>query len=91
MCLEALWSYCDMLEGAIYNLCLNNLDLKILDFFDPFMSPIHSIGAILSAGMDIPWGIEMLYESRSWSLSQKAKFLEYGGDMHIRSQNVYLT
>ena len=91
MCLEALWSYCDMLEGAIYNLCLNNLDLKILDFIDPFASPIHSIGAIISAGMDIPWGIEMLYESRSWSLSQKAKFLEYGGDMHIRSQNVYLT
>ncbi len=91
MCLEALFSYCDMLEGAVYNLALNNLDLKILDVVDPFMSPIHSIGAFISAGMDIPWAVEMLYEARSWSLSQKQKFLEYGGPMHIRSQNVYLT
>jgi len=91
MCLEALFSYCDMLEGAVYNLCLNNLDLKILDISDPFMSPIHSIGAFLSAGMDIPWAVEMLYESRSWALAQRQDFLSYGGPKHIRSQNVYLT
>jgi hypothetical protein len=91
MCLEALFSYCDMLEGAVYNLCLNNLDLKILDISDPFMSPIHSIGAFLSAGMDIPWAVEMLYESRSWSLAKRQDFLSYGGPLHIRSQNVYLT
>ena len=67
------------------------MGLRTAFIADPLMSPISKVETIRSAGMDIPFGLEASFDARAWALTQRRKYLEYGGDHHIRSPNVYLT
>ena len=67
------------------------MGVKTAVISDPLMSPISKIEYIRSTGMDIPFGLEAAYDARAWALTQRRKYLDYGGEHHIRSPNVYLT
>jgi len=90
-CLEALFTYIDKIEGAVFNMALSDMGLRHSFIADPLMSPVSKVEIIRGTGMNIPFGLENLYETRTWALGMRQKYLEYGGTFHIRSQNVYLT
>ena len=90
-CLNALFEYVDQINSTIFNLTLSSMGLRTAFIADPLMSPISKVETIRSAGMDIPFGLEASFDARAWALTQRRKYLEYGGDHHIRSPNVYLT
>ena len=90
-CLNALFEYVDQVNSTLFNLTLSSMGLRASFIADPLMSPISKVETIRSAGMDIPFGLEASFDSRAWALTQRRKYLEYGGDHHIRSPNVYLT
>ncbi len=90
-CLNSLYQYVDQLESVVWNLTLESIGTRLTKALDPFASPISRGADLRSLGSDIPWGLMQAYDSWSWSITQRQKYLEYGGDMHIRSANVYLT
>ena len=90
-CLHALFEYVDQVESTLFNVTLSQMGVKTAVIADPLMSPISKIEYIRSTGMDIPFGLEAAYDARAWALTQRRKYLDYGGEHHIRSPNVYLT
>jgi len=90
-CLEALFTYIDKIEGAVFNMALSDMGIRQSFISDPLMSPISKVETLRGLGMNIPYGLSNLYETRAWALGCRQKYLEYGGTFHIRSQNVYLT
>lgn len=90
-CLNSLYQYVDQLESVVWNLTLEAVGRHITKGLDPMASPVSRGADLRSLGIEIPWGILHAYDSWSWSITQRQKYLEYGGDMHIRSANVYLT
>ena len=78
-------------SSTLFNAFLNAMTEKAAEIGDPLMSPISKMEKIRVAALTIPFGLEAAYENRSWALTQKRKYLEHGGDFHIRSANVYLT
>tara|TARA_B000000557_G_C20793185_1_gene452050 strand:+ start:551 stop:1573 length:1023 start_codon:yes stop_codon:yes gene_type:complete len=90
-CLNALFHYVDLTNATLFNAFLNAMTEKAAEIGDPLMSPISKMEKIRVAALTIPFGLEAAYENRSWALTQKRKYLEHGGDFHIRSANVYLT
>jgi len=90
-CLNSLYQYVDQLESVVWNLTLEAVGRHITRGLDPMGSPTSRGADLRSLSVEIPWGIMHAYDSWSWSITQRQKYLEYGGDMHIRSANVYLT
>jgi len=90
-CLEAMFEYMDQINSTVFNLTLSQMGIKSAYIADPATSPFSKVEFIRSTGMDIPFGLGALFDSRAWALTQKRKYLQYGGDHHIRSPNVYLT
>jgi hypothetical protein len=57
----------------------------------PLSDPISKAEKIRGQLHMIPFGLESSFDTRTWALSQRIKYLQYGGEHHIRSANVYLT
>ena len=53
--------------------------------------PMAKVALAMRAGLKIPYGLKYTFEARIHGTRQRNKYLEYGGDFHIRSPNVYLT
>lgn len=90
-CLYSLYEYVDKINAIIFNSSLNNMTDRAARIASPFSDPIAKGDAIRAAGIAIPFEMEASYDARAWALGEKRKFLEYGGPIHIRSPNVYLT
>ena len=90
-CLEALFAYVDKIEGAVYNMALQDLAFRNALQADPLISPISKPVIGLGATLNKTFVTSALYETRAWALGCRQKYLEYGGTFHIRSSNVYLT
>ena len=90
-CLHAIFEYIDQVNTTIFNITLSQMGIHSAFIADPLMSPISKIETIRGTGMTIPFGLAASFDTRAWSLTQRRKYLEYSGDHHIRSPNVYLT
>ena len=90
-CLYSLYEYVDKVNATVFNMQLNNMTSKAAEIASPLSDPISKFEKIRTAGLAIPFELEASFDARAWALSEKRKFLEYGGDSHIRSPNVYLT
>ena len=90
-CLEDLFTYCDKLESACFNWMMSEVGLHTTMLTDPAIPWATKTGLFSAMGVEVPYGIQHLYETRTWALGMRQKYLEYGGTFHIRSQNVYLT
>lgn len=90
-CLYSLYEYVDKVNATVFNMQLNNMTTKAAEIASPLSDPISKFEKIRTAGLAIPFELEASFDARAWALSEKRKFLEYGGDSHIRSPNVYLT
>ena len=91
MCLYSLYHYVDLINATMFNGFLNLMSEKAVEIASPLSDPIAKAEKIRVAGLTIPFGLEASFDARAWALEEKRKFLEYGGDTHIRSPNVYLT
>ena len=90
-CLEALFTYVDKIEGAVYNMALQDAALRTAMLSDPWIAPWTKSTLSIGLGINKEFGLDNLYETRAWALGKREQYLEYGGTLHIRSQNVYLT
>ncbi len=90
-CLHALFEYVDQTNALFYNLCMISMSSEAAEVASPLSDPITKASKILALGLKHPFGVEQTFELRAWALTQKRKYLEFGGDWHIRSSNVYLT
>ncbi len=90
-CLNAMFTYVDLIESTLFNVIASSMGVKIAQIADPLMSPISKMEIVRSSGLDIPFGLNHAYEARAWALTQRRKYLEYGGDFCVLSANVYLT
>lgn len=90
-CLNAMFEYIDKVNATLFNVMMVQASEKAAEIASPLSDPISKAEKIRGAGMMIPFGLEASFDTRTWALSQKRKYLEYGGDHHIRSANVYLT
>jgi hypothetical protein len=90
-CLNSLYQYVDQLESVVWNLLLTTLSKGVSKALDPFASPLSRTADLRALGEEVPWSLVNSYDSFTWSITQRERFLSYGGDMHIRSANVYLT
>ncbi len=75
----------------MFNAFLNIMSEKAVEISSPLWDPIAKAEKIRVAGLTIPFGLEASFDARAWALEEKRKFLDYGGDTHVRSPNVYLT
>lgn len=91
MCLYSIYEYIDKVNATLFNMSLNTMTTKAAAIASPFADPISKFEKIRTAGLAVPFELEASYDARAWALQEKRKFLEYGGDTHIRSPNVYLT
>ena len=90
-CLEAIYAYIDLVASATFNAALGGLAIDATMIADPFISPISKGGIAMEAGLKIPFGLDHVYAARTKGLSDRRRFLEYAGEFHVRSANVYLT
>tara|TARA_B100001094_G_scaffold321534_2_gene369420 strand:- start:320 stop:1342 length:1023 start_codon:yes stop_codon:yes gene_type:complete len=90
-CLYSLYHYIDLINATMFNAFLNIMSEKAVEIASPLSDPIAKAEKIRVAGLTIPFGLEASFDARAWALEEKRKFLDYGGDTHVRSPNVYLT
>ena len=90
-CLEALFTYVDKIEGAVYNMALQDAAMRTAFLSDPWIAPWTKPTLSFGLALNKEFGLDNLYETRAWALGKRQQLLEYGGPLHIRSQNVYLT
>ena len=90
-CLNAIFEYIDQIESTLFNVTLSQMGIKTSYIADPLTSPISKMEFIRSCGLDIPFGLEAGYDARTWALTQRRKYLEYSGEHHVRSPNVFVT
>ena len=90
-CLEAIYAYIDLVASATFNAALGGLAIDATMIADPFISPISKGVIAMEAGLKIPFGLDHVYAARTKGLSDRRRFLEYAGEFHVRSANVYLT
>jgi len=91
LCLYSIYEYIDKVNATMFNMQLNTMTDRAARIASPLSDPIAKVDAIRASGLAIPFEMEAGYDARAWALEEKRKFLEYGGDTHIRSPNVYLT
>jgi len=89
--LEAMYAYIDLVASACFNITLGAIGMDAAYFSDPFTSPVSKVPMIIESGLSIPFGLDHIYAARTKGLADRRRFLEYGGEFHIRSANVYLT
>lgn len=90
-CLNALYKYVDLVASATMNGMLGQMGIDVGFITDPNTSFPQKLKIIQEAGLRVPYGIQFIHEARTTGLEDRKAFLQYGGEMHIRSQNVYLT
>ena len=90
-CLNAMYQYMDQLESVVWNLTLEIVNNQITNVLNPFSDPISRGADLRALGVEIPYSLIHAYDSWSHSIATRERYLEYTGDMHIRSPNVYLT
>ena len=90
-CLGAIFEYIDKVNATLFNVMMVKMSQDAASIASPLSDPIAKAEKIRGAGMMIPFGLESSFENRTWALSQRRKYLQYGGEHHIRSANVYLT
>ena len=90
-CLNSMFEYIDKVNATLFNVMMVKVSQDAAEIASPLSDPISKAEKIRGSGMMIPFGLESSFENRTWALSQRRKYLEYGGDHHIRSPNVYLT
>ena len=89
-CLEDLFAYVDMIESAVFNICMSKMGADAMQAIAT-LNPATKTSLLQNVMMDGIWGAEQLYNARTLSLNFRQKYLQQGGDKHIRSANVYLT
>ena len=90
-CLKACFTYIDMVNAVVMNQIWTDMAFGGAALADPFTPPTQRLNYAAAMLDKVPWGLEFGYVMRSWAETQRRKYLEYGGDHHIRSANVYLT
>ncbi len=90
-CLESLYNYVDLIESVVFNLALSEFGLHISKALDPFESPVGRLANLRAMNQEVPYVLMQAYESMVRSVADRQDFLDYGGSLHIRSANVYLT
>jgi len=90
-CLNAIFEYIDKLNATLFNVMMVKMSQDAASIASPLSDPIAKAEKIRGSGMMIPYGLESSFELRVWALSQRRKYLQHGGEHHVRSANVYLT
>tara|TARA_R100001015_G_C4635188_1_gene203946 strand:+ start:1767 stop:2792 length:1026 start_codon:yes stop_codon:yes gene_type:complete len=90
-CLSAMFTYIDKVNATLFNVMMVKISGDAAEIASPLSDPIAKAEKIRGSAQMIPYGLESSFENRAWALTQKRKYLEYGGEHHIRSPNVYLT
>tara|TARA_Y100000114_G_scaffold136992_1_gene138925 strand:- start:87 stop:1109 length:1023 start_codon:yes stop_codon:yes gene_type:complete len=90
-CLNAMFEYIDKVNATLFNTMMTMMSSTAAEIASPLSDPISKAEKIRGTGMMIPFGLESSFDTRTWALSQRRKYLQYGGEHHIRSANVYLT
>ena len=89
-CLEDLFSYVDMIESAVFNICLSQMGADVTQAANS-LNPAGITGLLKNVMEHGIYGAEQLYNARTLSLNFRQRYLQQGGSKHIRSANVYLT
>ena len=89
-CLEDLFSYVDMIESAVFNICLSQMGSDVTQAASS-LNPAGITGLLKNVMEHGIFGAEQLYNARTLSLNFRQRYLQQGGSKHIRSANVYLT
>ena len=90
-CLEDLFSYVDMIDSAVFNICLSSMESEVEQATSTIIE-VGKVSPLLKSAMEYGiHGAEQLYTARTLALSFRQRYLQQGGSKHIRSANVYLT
>jgi hypothetical protein len=90
-CLNAMFEYIDKVNATLFNTVITMMSATAAEIASPLSDPISKAEKIRGQLHMIPFGLESSFDTRTWALSQRRKYLQYGGEHHIRSANVYLT
>jgi hypothetical protein len=90
-CINALYQYVDQLESVVWNLTLAVMTNQSSKAANPMNDPASRSADLAALGIELPYSLMHAYDSWSHSIATRERYLEYTGDMHIRSPNVYLT
>lgn len=90
-CLNAMFEYIDKVNATLFNTVMTMMSATAAEIASPLSDPISKAEKIRGQLHMIPFGLESSFDTRTWALTQRRKYLQYGGEHHIRSANVYLT
>lgn len=90
-CLENLYAYIDKIASALNNTIMSDIGVDTGIASSTAAGITAQLAAAFEVSKRIPYGLQLTYEARMSALTDRQAFLGYGGEMHIRSQNVYLT